>query len=94
MSRGKQGSGENKLRVQIVLDPELAQQLDQTMLSFGLESRSMTIQMMMKGWLSTVPVNATIHELCLQTLRELKNAEFVSLTEYHEQRARLYRSGQ
>jgi len=78
--------------VSVHLEPDIAQALEQTMISFGLENKSETVIMMMRAFLSAVPENTTVFEVCQQSVREIRKAEFTALAEFYEARARMYRS--
>lgn len=79
--------------MQLSMDPELALQLENTMVAFGLEDRGATVRMMMRAWLSAMPEQTTVHEMVQQSVRELRKIEFEELAKYYEGRAILFRAG-
>lgn len=91
MSRGPKTSPYKT--IQLSMDPDLAQALDITMVSFGIEDRASTVRMMMRAWLSSMSENTTINEIVQQSVRELRKAEFEALAKHYEDRASLFRAG-
>lgn len=82
----------NTSQVTIHLDLELAQAIDQTMLSFGMESRAETIMMMCRAWGSMFPENSTVFEIAVAAAKKLRKDEFEALATHYETRARIFRS--
>jgi len=71
-------------------DPELAQQIDQRMVSFGLDSRSNTVKAMLIAHCSAYPVETEIAQVAAAAVRESRVAEYNALREYYEGRVRLF----
>lgn len=74
------------------LEPDLRQVVDQAMINFGLENRSSTVGMIIASWSAAMLENATILEVCRQSVSEVRKAEFAALADFYESRARLFRS--
>jgi outer membrane biogenesis lipoprotein LolB len=72
---------------------DLAQAVDQTMVQFGLSSRSETLVMMVKSWLSANPEQTTIFEVTQQAVREIRKFEFEGLANYFAERSKAYKAG-
>lgn len=85
-------NGLNSKSVTLHMDPEVAQIVDQTMINFGLDSKSNTICMMIHAFSSMFPERTTVFEVAQAASRELRRAEFDSLAEYYENRAKVARA--
>lgn len=96
MSRRKQNDGSPRKVVVINLggNPELAQAIDQRMVAFGLDSRHNTVLAMLEAHCSAYPIDAEIALVAQAAVRESRNAEYAALREFHENRAKLFGSGQ
>ncbi len=79
--------------ITVHLEPDLAMMLDQAMVNFGLDSRSAMVNVMMRGWLSAVMENTTIFEICQQSVKEIRKAEFEALALFFASRADMYGAG-
>lgn len=90
MSRRKSSQGQ-RFQVTVPMDAELAQALDQTMISFGIDHRGDCAAMMMRGWLSAVPLDTTVHEVCRISVKRTRQHEFEALAQYYADRAAMYR---
>jgi hypothetical protein len=89
MSRNRDNKGNQRWKsVSIPLDEETAAQLDQAMLSFGLESRGQVAAMAVQAWLAAVLENATIHAMCQQAVEQIRKNEFGALSEFYMRRAK------
>lgn len=95
MGRKNKSSGERRTVIVVNLsdDPELAQQIDQRMVSFGLDSRSNTVKAMLTAHCSAYPVETEIAQVALAAVRESRNAEYAALREFHLGRAALFGGG-
>lgn len=89
MSRRRNKSGGTSVTVH--LDPDMAMQLDQWQNQFGLDSRSLAAQAMMKAGVSAVPLDTAVFEICMAAVREHRRAESEALLEHYEKRIAMYR---
>lgn len=90
MSRRRTGGGIGFNRhssVSVPLDPEMAAQLDQAMIAFGLNSRQEVTSLALRAWLAANMENATIHYAVQLALKEAREHEFASLADYYKKRA-------
>lgn len=91
MSRGARGKSGLRC-VTVYIDDDVAQQLDQMMVSFGLDNKSQAAGVAIKAGLSAIPVETTIHEVSQASVKNIHKHEFDALAEYLEGRAKLYRA--
>lgn len=78
--------------VTLHMEPEIRQVVDQTMMNFGLENRSSTICMIIGSWASAMLENKVIFDVCQQSVREVRKAEFEALARHFDDRAKLYKT--
>jgi len=74
-------------------DPELAQQVDQWMVSYGLDSRSQALKVMIKTAISAVPLDTMIFEIAQAAVKQSRMTEYDALREFYEGRARMFTAG-
>ncbi len=94
MGRRKTASGERPKTVVVHLgeDLDLAQQLDQYMVSFGLDSRSQTVKAILAAHFSAYPEQTLVFQVALAAVKQQRYAEYEALKEFYEGRARLFGS--
>lgn len=88
MSRRRNGLGlETRMSVSVPLDEEMAAQLDQSMIAFGLNSRKEVLALAVRAWLAANMENATIHYAVQLALKEVRENEYAALAEFYKKRA-------
>lgn len=73
------------------LDEDLVMQLDQWQTSFGIETRGLAAQAMMRAGASAVPLNTAVFEISQASVREIRKAETDALMAHYESRLALYK---
>ncbi len=86
--RGKKGPTR---AVTVFLDEDLVMQLDQWQTSFGIETRGLAAQAMMRAGASAVPLNTAVFEISQASVREIRKAETDALMAHYESRLALYK---
>lgn len=80
--------------VTIHMDDELAQQVEQTMISFGLESKSAAAAALIRAGYGAIAGDAFLNEVLQTELKNFRDNESRALAHFFEERARLFRSGE
>ena len=93
MSRGRNPDKAQYKQISFSVDPELARLVDETMISFGLDNRGDTMRMILRAWLSMVPIDTTVYEVCQIAVKQMREAEFAALAKHYEDRSKMYREG-
>jgi hypothetical protein len=91
VSRKKNNDGRTRyISLNLTDDPEIAQHIDQWMVSYGLDSRSQTLKVMIKTAVSAVPMDTMIFEIAQAAVKQSRMTEYDALREFYEGRARLF----
>jgi metal-responsive CopG/Arc/MetJ family transcriptional regulator len=88
MSRGGRPQNFSRYKVTIQLDEEQAAQLDRSMISFGLESRSQVVMLALQSWQAAVMENATIHGMVQMAVEQARRNFYGSLGNFLQNQAK------
>lgn len=89
MSR-RRAKGPNRT-VTVYLDDDMVMQLDQWQTNFGIETRGLAAQAMMRAGASAVPLNTAVFEISQASVKEIRKAETEALIAHYESRLAMYR---
>lgn len=79
--------------VTVHLDEELAYQVEQTMISFGLDNKSQAAAALMRSGYGAIAGDAFLSSVLHDELKRFRDNESESLARHFEDRAKLFRSG-
>lgn len=79
--------------VTVHMDEELALQVEQTMISFGLESKTLAAAALMRAGYGAIAGDAFLQEVLNDELKRFRDNESEALAMHFEERARLFRGG-
>jgi len=77
--------------INVPLDADLAEAIDNYMISLGLDSKGQTAAALIRVGLSAAPINTMVFEMSQEALRQARKREFQALSEYFDLRAKLYK---
>jgi hypothetical protein len=78
--------------VTIPLDEELAYQVEQVMIAYGLDSRGQAAAALVRAGASAVAGDAFMASVLTDQLREFREGEAAALAKFYEERAKLFRT--
>lgn len=78
--------------ITVPLDEELAHTVEQTMISYGLDSRGQAAAALIRAGASAIAGDAFLHSVLDDSLRAFRESEADALAKFYEERARLFRS--
>lgn len=78
--------------ITVPLDEELAYQVEQTMISYGLESRGQAAAALIRAGASAISGDAFLHSVLDDAMRQFRDNEATALADFYEQRSKLFRT--
>jgi hypothetical protein len=78
--------------ITVPLDEELAYQVEQTMISYGLDSRGQAAAALIRAGASAISGDAFLHAVLDDAMRQFRENEARALSDFYEQRAKLFRT--
>jgi hypothetical protein len=78
--------------ITVPLDEELVYQVEQTMISFGLDSRGQAAAALMRAGYSVNSGDAFLHSVLDSAMKQFRENEAAALADFYEQRSKLFRT--
>ncbi len=78
--------------ITVPLDEELAYTLEQTMISFGLDSKGQTAAALMRAGAATVAGDAFLYSVLESEMKRFRDNEAEALAKFYEERSKLFRT--
>jgi hypothetical protein len=78
--------------VTIPLDEELAYQVEQVMISYGLDSKGQAAAALLRAGISATAGDAFLHSVLDDLMKQFRDNEAKALSDFYEQRSKLFRT--
>ena len=75
------------------MDADLAQQVDQTMVQFGLQNRADTIVALVAAQLTAMPLDSIVFFVTQQAVKEIRRHQFEALSNFFAQQSAAFKVG-
>lgn len=78
--------------ITVPLDEDLAYTVEQTMVSYGLDSRGQAAAALMRAGASAIAGDAFLHSVLESSMKQFRDNEAEALANFYEQRVKLFRT--
>lgn len=78
--------------ITVPLDEELAHTVEQTMISYGLDSRGQAAAALIRAGAAAIAGDAFLHSVLDDALKQFRHSEADALAQFYEERSKLFRT--